>query len=581
MVLMPMVGDELAGYRLRGVLGRGGMSVVFEAENPRLGSTVGLKVLAPELAADDVFRARFLKESRIAASLSHPNVIPIYDMGSADGLLYISMRHVVGADLHAVLRAHQHLTPAQALPLIEQAARALDAAHRHGLVHRDVKPGNLLVERGADDDDPDHVYLTDFGITKHSTSHSGLTHTGEFMGTIDYIAPEQIQGKAVDGRTDVYSLGCVLYECVTGRVPFVKDIDAAVIWAHVQELPAPPSTVRSELPADIDAVIRRALAKEPDDRYQTCRELAHAARDAFQNALASSAGGPTTVLSAARGEPGPARPRTESAPRPSPPYGSSPPPPASEPPTGGPPPPDEPAGAQKQPRHPRRLAVLGTLGIIVLILGAAVGAWAIRGGSSSAHASGAMSSSMSPTPSHSSAMAQPSSLSRALIKVNELGDTKGTLPPKSCQQHGAATVTCTDPNGAIDTVTFHTFPTLGALYAAYVKDVRFLGNKSGNSIRRNYGECNTKSVEGEVGWNHNSVHPKIYSLAQSQSGTLDPDRQLSGRVFCKYTSEYQLIWTDNPNRILGVMSGAPHDSAWQWWHKIHHAISIAGSSMHM
>ncbi|HYB88778.1 MAG TPA: protein kinase [Streptosporangiaceae bacterium] len=281
MATLPMVGDDLAGYRLRGVLGRGGMSVVFEAENPRLGSTVALKVLAPELATDDVFRARFLKESRIAASLNHPNVIPIYDMGTHEDLLFISMRYVAGADLRTVLKSKHVLEPGQVLLLTGQAARALDAAHRHGLVHRDVKPGNILVEHGADEEDPDHVYLTDFGITKHANSRSGLTATGQFMGTIDYIAPEQIQGKPVDGRADIYSLGCVLYECLTGRVPFAKDLDAAVIWAHVEEMPTTPSSVRPTLPRDIDEVIGRALAKDPADRYASCREFITAARAAL------------------------------------------------------------------------------------------------------------------------------------------------------------------------------------------------------------------------------------------------------------------------------------------------------------
>ena len=285
MVTLPMVGDELAGYRLRGVLGRGGMSVVYEAENPRLGSTVALKVLAPELATNDLFRARFLRESRIAASLNHPNVIPIYDMGSHEDLLFIAMRYVVGADLRAVLKAQRVLTPDQALLLIGQAGRALDAAHRHGLVHRDVKPGNILIERGSDDEsEPDHVYLSDFGLSKHAASRSGLTATGEFMGTIDYISPEQIRGHPVDGRADIYSLGCVLYECLTGRVPFSKDINAAVIWAHVEEMPTAPSSVQPTLPPSIDHALAKALAKDPADRYATCRELVAAIRAALPGA---------------------------------------------------------------------------------------------------------------------------------------------------------------------------------------------------------------------------------------------------------------------------------------------------------
>jgi serine/threonine protein kinase len=237
---LPMVGDEFAGYLLRGVVGRGGMSVVYQAENPRLGSVVALKVLAPELATNDVFRARFLEESRIAASLNHPNVIPIYDIGPSGGLLYIAMRYVAGTDLRALLKKQTTIPAADAVFLVGQAARALDTAHRKGLVHRDVKPGNLLIEQGVEGD-PDHVYLSDFGITKYALSRSGLTKTGEFLGTLDYVSPEQIQETPVDGRADQYSLGCVLYECLTGRVPFPKERDVAIIWAHVEKCPGCPA----------------------------------------------------------------------------------------------------------------------------------------------------------------------------------------------------------------------------------------------------------------------------------------------------------------------------------------------------
>ena len=278
---LPLVGDEFAGYRVRAVLGRGGMSVVYQAENLRLSSVIALKVLAPELASDDVFRARFLEESRIAASLNHPNVIPIYDMGSQDDLLYIAMRYVSGTDMRQMIKKRGRILPATALFLIGQAARALDAAHRKGLVHRDVKPGNLLIERGSDDADPDHVYLADFGITKHAMSRSGLTSTGQFLGTIDYVAPEQIRGTSVLGLADQYSLGCVLYECLTGRVPFEKDLDAAIIWAHVEETPTMPTVLRPELPPEIDQVFGRVLAKRPDERYGSCREFVEAARMAL------------------------------------------------------------------------------------------------------------------------------------------------------------------------------------------------------------------------------------------------------------------------------------------------------------
>src|SRR5580693_6884467 len=302
---LPLVGDEFAGYRLRAVLGRGGMSTVYQAENPRLGNVIALKVLAPELATDDVFRTRFLEESRIAAAMNHPHVIPIHDMGSGDGLLYIAMRCVAGTDLRQMISKRGRLLPDTAVFLLSQAARALDAAHRRGLVHRDVKPGNLLVERVNDESgsDPDHLYLADFGITKPAIGRSGLSFrgsqptSGQFLGTIDYVAPEQIRGLSVLGMADQYSLGCVLYECLTGRVPFEKDLDAAIIWAHVEETPTPATQLRPDLPAAIDEVFGQVLAKQPGDRYASCREFMAAARSALRVPETVVTGRPSTDVS--------------------------------------------------------------------------------------------------------------------------------------------------------------------------------------------------------------------------------------------------------------------------------------------
>jgi Protein kinase domain len=281
---MPLVGEEFAGYRLVEVLGRGGMSIVFRAENPRLGNVIALKVIDAALAASDVFRTRFLEESRLAASMNHPNVIPIHDTGSSDGLLYLAMRCVSGTDLRQMLAKRGRLPADRAVFLLSQAARALDAAHRRGLVHRDVKPANLLVERGNDGADPEHVYLADFGITKHLASRTGPTASGGFLGTIDYVAPEQIRGFSVLGLADQYSLGCVLYECLTGHVPFEQEFGPAVMWAHVEEPPGRPSALRPDLPAAIDAVFARVLAKDPGDRYENCRDFVAAARRALEPA---------------------------------------------------------------------------------------------------------------------------------------------------------------------------------------------------------------------------------------------------------------------------------------------------------
>src|SRR5262245_27681025 len=223
----PRIGTELAGYRIEGLVGRGGMGVVYRAMQKRLERQVALKVLAPELAHDTGFRERFERESHLAASIDHPNIIPIYEAGEAEGVLFIAMRYVEGIDLKARLERDQRLGPDFTLNMLGQVAAALDTAHAKGLIHRDIKPGNIVIASGIDAHGSDHVYLTDFGIAKHAASRAGLTRTGHFVGTLDYAAPEQIEGRTLDGRTDVYALGCVLYQCLTGKLPFERDSEVA------------------------------------------------------------------------------------------------------------------------------------------------------------------------------------------------------------------------------------------------------------------------------------------------------------------------------------------------------------------
>src|SRR3954447_1021000 len=276
-------GSEIAGYRIESLIGRGGMAVVYRAEDTRLGRKVALKLLTPQLADNEQFRQRFIRESRLAASLDHPNIVPIYEAGEAAGQLFIAMRYVVGSDLKGVLADEGGRLPLdRALGLMHQIGDALDTAHRAGLVHRDVKPGNILVaarrERPQGDQRTrstgDHVYLTDFGLTKRTAELTGgLTGTGHFLGTVDYVSPEQIQAKPVGPATDIYALGCVLFECLTGQLPFRRDDDAALLWAHLVETPPPVTGIRPELPKAVDAVVARAMAKEPADRYETCEEL--------------------------------------------------------------------------------------------------------------------------------------------------------------------------------------------------------------------------------------------------------------------------------------------------------------------
>jgi Protein kinase domain len=276
------IGTDLAGYRIERVLGRGGMSVVYLAHDSRLKRNVALKVLAPELAEDEGFRVRFLRESHLAASLDHPNVVPVYEAGEVDGLLYIAMRYVVGTDLKALLRAEGALAPERALALVAQVASALDAAHERGLVHRDVKPSNVLLTGRPGEE---HCYLADFGLST-STSDRSVADARQIVGTIDYVAPEQIRGLEVDGRADVYSLACLLYECLVGEVPFRRASDVAVIYAHLEE-PFPKATDRAPaLPAALDAVLDRGTAKLPDERWQTCADLVEAARSALGSGVA-------------------------------------------------------------------------------------------------------------------------------------------------------------------------------------------------------------------------------------------------------------------------------------------------------
>jgi WD40 repeat protein/tRNA A-37 threonylcarbamoyl transferase component Bud32 len=272
----PRVGILLAGYRIEALLGRGGTSVVYLAEDARLKRKVALKLLPPTLAEDEAFRERLLRESELAASIDHPNIVPIYEAGETDEQLFIAMRYVEGSDLKERL-ADGPMEPAEAIGVLAQVASALDASHARGLVHRDVKPSNVLLDRGARPDGTDHAYLADFGLTKRVAEQTAMGGDGQLMGTIDYVSPEQIEGEEIDGRADLYSLGCVLYECLAGQPPFRRESDVAVVFAHLREEPPALRELRPDLPEALDAVIARALAKQPEERYSSCRELARAA----------------------------------------------------------------------------------------------------------------------------------------------------------------------------------------------------------------------------------------------------------------------------------------------------------------
>ncbi|MFD5074709.1 serine/threonine-protein kinase [Streptomyces sp. NPDC058371] len=282
-----LIGKQIAGYRIEREIGRGGMAVVYRAKDLRLERTVALKLLAPELARNDTFRRRFTHESRVAAAIDHPHIVPVFEAGETDGVLYIAMRYVSGQDLRHLLDREGPLPVGTAVRIAAQVASALDAAHNHGLVHRDVKPGNILVAAGTDSDHPEHVYLTDFGLTKKSLSLTGFTSVGQFVGTLDYVAPEQISGRPVDGRCDVYSFACVIHEILTGKPPFQRDDDMALLWAHQYDQPPPLTDKRPDLTAAADGVLAKALAKSPDDRYDSCLAFVAALRAAVTGGTGS------------------------------------------------------------------------------------------------------------------------------------------------------------------------------------------------------------------------------------------------------------------------------------------------------
>ena len=294
-----LTGRRIGHYKIDAVLGRGGMSVMYKATDVRLGRKVALKVMGENLTGDAEFRERFVDEARNTSAIDHPNVVPLYDFGEVDGLLYIAMRLVDGADLASLIKDGP-LQPERAFALLGQVAEALDMLHDRGLVHLDVKPANVLVTNK--ESAAEHVYLADFGLTRRGvTGHR--TRSGDFLGSPTYAAPEHLRGLPVDGRTDEYALACVLFACLTGRPPFQGQVPE-VISGHLNS-EAPAVSSLTGLPAAIDEVVRKGMAKEPAGRYPDCRDLIAAARTALATAAASGAG---AVLTGPASGPNPAQP---------------------------------------------------------------------------------------------------------------------------------------------------------------------------------------------------------------------------------------------------------------------------------
>ena len=283
-----IIGTDVAGYAVESVLGSGAMGVVYVARQLSPERRVALKLITPAFANDEVFRRRFLREATAAAAIEHPHILPVYAAGESNGTLFMAMRLIDGRDLREILRGSAELPLERVERIVGQVGGALDAAHARGLIHRDVKPGNVLVSEQPDAEDGDFCYLMDFGISTWTASSAAtITATGQMVGTANYMAPEQIEGGVVDGRTDLYSLGCVLYECLTGSAPFSGRSAPAILYGHLHEQAPAPSSLRPGLPPGVDAVIDRALRKAPEERYSSCRELTQDLRAALAGSTAT------------------------------------------------------------------------------------------------------------------------------------------------------------------------------------------------------------------------------------------------------------------------------------------------------
>ncbi|MFL5866151.1 MAG: protein kinase domain-containing protein [Thermoleophilaceae bacterium] len=395
----PAPGTVVAGCRIEDEIGRGGMGVVYRAIEQSLQRTVALKLIAPELTTNQDFRERFKRESRLAASIEHPNVIPVYAAGEADELLYLVMRFIPGTDLRAVIEEDGALDPSRASRIVAQVASALAAAHRKGLIHRDVKPANVLIER---DGSNEHAYLTDFGIARDVGRATALTRTGMLVGTLDYIAPERLEDRAGDGRSDIYALGCVLFEALTGRVPFPRDSDVAKMYAHMNEPVPSVREIRPDVPQALANAAAKAMAKNPDDRYDTADELAATLRSeatTLSGVRPAIPQDPTMLSPTAPAAPAPPQTPPPRAPPPRTPPPQTPPPAAAPPPAPRPrPTPIRPAPAPPPPPPPaerRRRGGLLVAGGALLAVAAIVVVVLVAGGGSSSNKKSASSTSQS------------------------------------------------------------------------------------------------------------------------------------------------------------------------------------------
>jgi predicted Ser/Thr protein kinase len=547
------IGTTVAGYRLEKLLGRGGMSVVYLAEHQRLGRKVALKLLSPALGEDDSFRERFEHESRRAAEIDHPNIVPIYDAGDAEGQFYIAMRYVHGPDLKTLLKGDGPLSIGRTLFLLEQAASALDAAHERDLVHRDVKPANILIEEPSD-----RVFLTDFGVVKHTASH-GLTRTGFFIGTVDYAAPEQIEGLPVDARTDVYALGCVLYECLVGRAPFDRESEVAVMHAHLTEQPPSLRSSRPDLPRELDRVIAFAMSKAKDDRPATCEELIDAAHAAALGRGTSIGRQPAAAAAteAAKEEPPEAvEPEAPSevpeVPKQAEPVAAVPVGVAAE--AGPPAGPPQPAGE----RPGTRAKLPGWLVAVIIAVGAAaVSGIAVYFATGSDSPPQGVTDTVTLPTTPTDTVVTPDTRLEELVEPALFRNCVVDATPRLGASQSA---TCERPAGQTagefypDNLDLYVFDSAAALAAAYDEQRQNLG------IGRDFGRCSGRRWGGEGEWAHGTG-------------------AVAGRRFCTFEGNVSVIaWThdklgqESHKDFLGIarLGGRDHARLFGWWDFWHH-----------
>ena len=573
---VPRIGEEFAGYRLESLLGHGGMSIVYRAEHLALGRTVALKLLAPQLTEDEGFRERFTRESRLAASLDHPNIIPIYEAGERDETFFIAMRFVNGSDLKTRLHRDGPMDLAHTAGIISPVASALHAAHSKGLIHRDVKPANILVAPEEGSDGEDYVYLSDFGIAKQTDSRA-LTKTGVFVGTAEYAAPEQIEGKQLDGRADVYSLGCVLYECLTGARAYERDSEVALMYAHLLEPPPSVTEKRPDLPPEIDEIMQKAMAKSRDSRYESPRALAAALRALASDTarrdetmLSPAARPPAgeTVLSGNRGGDGAsavaatgAGAAQTAASQPS----TVTQPPAMVPPTG---PLTPPGGIDQLPPGAggpggRRPGALVTTVLVALAAAALAGlvVFFLTRNDDNGTAGGTTAATTAPTQTATTTALGDHPLELIVPKPLWIGCSE-EAPPAGADQAAA----CLPPTGSTvfspDRWEIFTYPSSSSLTKAY--DAMLARDRPGKP--KDVGRCDGSTWGGEGTWAHGPGKP-------------------GGHRFCFFDGQDAVIvWTheklgqETHTDMLAVAreGGSDHTGLFNWWRFWHHRIGKVG-----